>query len=289
MALVTGSCYGQPMYVEAPLAQPLRFGLFSVSDLITPGDPHWQQGVEWEQEPGCNPASVYACPTCNQNDGNTAPAKTYTSGIVKVNALPFTVYHSFKCSPIGTWADGFDRARRGLLLSEERAVENEISLGTHMVSNALTRATTVDATPVPGTPVTVAQGVALLEQYGAAHSHGEFVILMSRRDATMAGAQQVLSDNEPDGTVLTTKLATPVAAMGGFDGKTGPNNVAAGTGNAWIFATGKPQIRRSEVFETPGDREHALSQRTNDFAVLAERTYSVGWDCLTAGVLVTSV
>src|ERR1700755_203842 len=99
MALVTGSCYGQPVYVEAPAVTPLRFGLFSVSNMITAGDPHWQQGVEWEQEPGCGPASVYACPTCAQNNGGTAPAKTYVAGIVVQNALPFTVYHSFKCSP----------------------------------------------------------------------------------------------------------------------------------------------------------------------------------------------
>jgi hypothetical protein len=258
-----------------------------VSDILTPSDPHWQTGVQWEQEPGCTQASVYACPTCAENNGNTAQAKTPTSGIPTVLALPFTVYRGFKCSPIGTWNEGMDRAKRGLENGEERAVENEIALGTHSVSNALVRATTTDITPTPGTAVSLVQGIALLEQYMATNSHGQGVIMMTRRDVTLANANSPLI--RPDGSVLRTTLDTPVAALGGFNGRTGPNGVAAVGSNAWIFVTGRPIIRRSEIFMTPVDREDALSRLNNDFVVLAERTYSVNWDCITAGVLVTSI
>lgn len=287
MALETGTCYAQPLYVPAMVVTPKPYGIFSVADISTPSDPHWQTGVEWEPEAGCAAASVYACPTCAQNDGNTDPAKTYVAGVPKTLAIPFTVYGSFACSPIGNWDRGMERARVALENGEERAVENEIALGTHSVSNALTRVGTVNITPVVGTPVTVTQGVALLEQYIGLNSSGEGVILGSRRDVTLMANQRVLQ--RPDGTTLHTYLGTPVAALSGFDGKTGPN-IAPVAGNAWLYALGsRPRIFKGDIFLTPDDRANALSQRTNDFKVLAERTYTVGWDCFTVGVLVSSI
>lgn len=287
MALETGTCYAQPLYVPAPAVTPKPYGIFSVADISTPSDPHWQTGVEWEPEAGCASASVYACPTCVQNDGNTDPAKTYVAGVPKTLAIPFTVYGSFACSPIGNWDRGMERAQKALENGEERAVENEIALGTHSVSNALTRAGTVNITPVVGTAVSVVEGLALLEQYIGANSTGEGVILASRLAVTLANANSPII--VPDGSVLRTRLGTPVAALSGFDGKTGPNIVAA-AGKAWIYAIGsRPRIFKGDIFLTPDDRSHALSQRTNDFKVLAERTYTVGWDCFTVGVLVNSI
>lgn len=288
MALVANSCYGQPVSVEAPSVTPLRYGLFSVAQFPNENDPHWQMGVEW-QAWSCGIASAYACPTCVQNDGNTAPTKTYTTPPAAANALPFTVYGAFSCSPIGHWDDGVTRATANLINGEERAVELQMATGAAHNSNALTRATSTDITPTPGTPVTIPQGIALLESYGGLNGSGEFVIIMNRREALLANANGTLINPNSTDTQLRSSLNTPVAAISGFDGRTGPNNVAAGAGRAWLFATGVPQIRRSEVFLNPPSREQALSQRTNDFKQLAERTYALGWDCFTVGVLVTSV
>lgn len=297
MALATGACYGQPVYIPAPEILPSPFGIFSVSDMQTLGDaadPHWQQGVEWESEPGYGQTGVYACPTCVQNNGGTAPAKAYVTGVPLVQGFPFTVYASFKCSPIGRWEDGFDRARRGLLNGEERAVEGEIALGTKHNGNSLTAATTVDVTPTAGTPVTPVQGLAILEQYIRANAAGQGTILITARDLTLIDTMAILiseeDDDEPNNRMLLTRLETPVAALGGFDGRTGPNGTAAGAGKSWMFALGgRPKILRSDIFTMPEDKYHALSQRTNDFAVLAERTYVMNWDYFTAAVLITSV
>lgn len=287
MALVVGSCYAQPLYVEAPDVTPLPHGLFSIATILSPEDPHWQTGIEYEPL-ACGPASVYACPTCVQNNNNTAPAKTYEEGVPLTNGFPFTVYGSFKCSPVGNWDRGFERAADSLRAGEERAVESAIATGDFHGGVSLTGADAIDITPTPGTPVNLVQGIALLEQYVGANGSGQGAILGSRRDLILANANGV--QVWKDGEMLRTLLGTPVAGLAGFDGRTGPNDDAAGAGQAWLFGLGStPVIRRSEIFMTPEDRRAALNTGTNDFEVLAERTYVVTWDCFTAAVLVTSI
>jgi hypothetical protein len=287
MAINANACYGQPKLVEALDGAPLKYGIFSVANLSDAGSGHWQQGIEWEPQL-CGPASLYRCPTCVQNASGAAPSKEYTDqGVPVEEALSFTVYASFACSPIGNWDRAEERSRAFLLSGEERAVEAMVSDGVHTGSRSLTNASSVNITPTPGTPVTVAQGLALLEQYIGANGKGEGVILGTRRDVILANANGKLLSAEGD--TLYTILGTPVAAVAGITGLAGPNNVAAGTGESWLFALGsRPRILRSEVFMT-SSRETSLDTAFNNLNVLAERTYSVGWDCFTVGVLVTSI
>jgi len=288
MALATNACLGQPLYVAAEDVQPLPYGLFSVSVVHDAGDGHWQQGTEWEPQP-CGPAKIWGCPTCAQNNALSAPNKVPTTGVALRQAFPYVVYGSFQCSPIGNWDRGFERARQMLENGAERAVEGEFALATVSHSASLTDAAAIDITPTPGTPVTVTQGIALLEQYIGANAPGEGVLLASRREATIAISDHLIEPNDAH-TQLLTKLDTPMAAMGGFNARTGPNGVAAGAGQAWIFALGsRPIVRRSGVSMNPDVREQALRTTNNNLIVLAEQTYSVGFDCFAAGVLVTSV
>lgn len=288
MALATNACLGQPLYVPAEDVLPLPYGLFSVSVVHDEAHGHWEQGTEWEPQP-CGPASIWGCPTCAQNNALNAPNKVPTSGVALRQAFPYVVYGSFQCSPIGNWDRGFDRAREMLANGAERAVEGEFALATVSHSPSLTDAAAIDITPTPGTPVTNLQGVALLEQYIGANAPGQGVILGARRDVTIAISNHLVCPNDAH-TELYTKLATPVAALGGFNGRTGPNGVAAGSGQAWLFALGsRPIVRRSPVSTNPDVREQALRTTNNNFIVLAEQTYSVGFDCFAVGVLVTSV
>lgn len=287
MAINANSCYGQPRLVPALDGAPLKYGILSVADLTEAGSGHWQQGIEWEPHL-CGAGTTYRCPTCVQNDGDAAPAKVYTDqGVPVEEAMPFTVYASFACTPIGNWDRAEERARAFLLSGEERAVEAMVSDGVHAASRSLTNSTTVDITPTPGTPVTVSQGLALLEQYIGANGKGEGVIIGTRRDITLANANGKLIC--PEGDTLYTVLGTPVAAVSGITGLTGPNAVAADPGEAWLWALGsRPRIMRSEVFMT-SSRETSLDTAFNNLNILAERTYVVGWDCFTVGVLITSV
>lgn len=287
MALVTGSCYGQAVYVEALPSEKLPYGLFSIASLTEAGSGKWQQGVEWEPEV-CGPAGVTTCPSCAQNNNPlTSPSKTYVDGPGSDFAAPFTVYGSFACSPIGNWDRAEDRARELLGNGEERAVELAIANGASHSSKALQDATSIDITPVAGTPVSVAQGLALLESYIGAEGKGVGAIIGNRREILLANANgKIIEANDGE---LRTFLGTPVAAVSGYNGRTGPNNDAAGAGQAWLFGLGsKPRIWRSDVFLT-SFREESLDTRENNLNILAERTYVVGWDCFTVAVLVSTV
>lgn len=276
-------------YVAAPVPSSLPFGLFSVATMVpSDQDPHWQAGVQWESV-ACGPSGIYSDCSCNF----PATTKTYVAGTPLVVATPFTVYGSFSCSPIGRQDDAFDRARAHLYAGEERAVELAIATQTTHTSQALNSTTTVDITPVIAavhTPVTVSQGVAMLESYIGAHASGQGVILANRREVTLMGRDHVLLDPKPSDSVLYTKLLTPIGAMGGFDGKTGPSATAAAVGNAWLFALGgRPIVRRSDVLMVTGQLEDSLNRSNNNLNILAERTYVVGWDCFTAAIEVVSI
>lgn len=288
MALAANACLGQPLYVPAEDVKPLPYGLFSVSTVRDSADPHWIQGTEWEPQP-CGPASVWGCPTCTQNNAQSAPNKTPVSGVATRQAFPFVVYGSFQCSPIGNWDRGFDRARSMLDNGAERAVEGQFGVSAVSHSATLTDAAAINITPTPGTPVTVTQGLALLESYIGSNASGQGVILANRREVTLAAANHLIHPNDAH-TQLVTKLDTPVAALGGFDGRTGPTSIAPVAGMSWMFAVGSvPVIYRSPVTMNPTTREAALRTTNNNFIVLAEQTYSVGFDCFAVGVLVTSV
>lgn len=284
MAPSNTPCFGGLRYVAAPTPANLPFGIFSIATMVPESDPHWQMGVQWEPV-ACTATGIYSDCTCNV----PATAKTYRTGTPLVIATPFTVYGSFKCSPIGRQDDAFARAKAHLLSGEERSVEFAMATQTTHTSQALNSTNTVDTTPVPGTPVSVAQGVGILEAYIGANASGQGVILANRRDVTLMARDHVLLDPSKSDTNLNTKLLTPVAALGGFDGKTGPSATAAGSGNSWLFALGgRPIIRRSEIMQVTGQIEDSLDRSLNNLSILAERTYAVGWDCFTAAVLVVS-
>lgn len=284
MALVSTCLNVQPRYVEASAPIRLPFGLFSVADVQESADPNFSRAIEW-QPLACGPASIYPCPSCAANDG-TAPdtQKTYNQGIPLSQAFPFTVYGSFWCSPVGSWDDAERRAREALLSGRERAVEGEFLAGTGHTGSLASTATNI--TPTPGTPLTRAEGIALLEQWIGANSTGLGTILGARRDVLLAATDHAVVHPTVGQDTLYTALNTPIAALGGYNGLTGP--AATGTGNAWLYAVGSQiRVRRGGIFGT--SREQSLNITNNNLQILAEQTYTVAYDCGAAAVLIQSV
>lgn len=270
-------CAAPRFYVPAPTVVPPRYGLFSASVIVEESGAHWQNGVLWEPT-ACSSAGTTECTCADDSPGGAA--KTYREGTPLVETDPFTVYGSFTCSPIGRWDDGQARAIAHLLAGEERAVERAIASGESGANPNFTDAT--DITPAGGTDLV--GGIAVLEQYLGENYHSLGVIHMSRGTATRAKAADVLCCPPNGQEKLRTGLGTLVAAGGGYDGQEGPSEPEEG--QVWVYATGRPHIRRGEVFSTPPNRENALDTAFNNLSFLAERTYVVGWDCLTAAVLV---
>lgn len=281
-------------YVAAPSPNPYPFGLLSVS--IKPdvtSEDHWEAGLRWEATP-CEPAAItgYGCV------GGGAPAlfgvpKTYRDGTDYIDGNPFVIYGSSKCSPIGgQWERGYDRATAHLLNGEERALERAIYLGEAGNHQTLIDPDTVDLTPTPGTAVSITAGVALLEAHLVGTHHSVGVIHANPRDVTFMVAEGgIIRMPTAQSTSLNTYLGTYVAAEGGMDGNTGPDGteIDPADGTHWLYASGRPVVRRSQPFQVPTERTTGLDRATNDLELLVERTYIVAWECITAAVLVTTV
>lgn len=285
--------YAPARYVAAPSPVAPRFGLFSVSTILEPGsesgaEGHWPLGIEWEPIP-CAPASIIGVgcdPATSGNDDRFGYPKTGADSSNLVVGSPFGVYGSFSCSPIGHWSDAEDRALAHLYAGEERAVERAIYRGEAGNDRSLVDPATVDVTPTPGTAVDIIDGFALLESYLGLNHSGIGVIHGNPREITWAASQYLLADHNASATQLTTQLGTLVASEGGMSATIAPNGATTPGNDYWLYATGRPIIRRTAPILT-SERGASLNTSNNDLEVIAERIYVVAWDCATAAVLVS--
>jgi hypothetical protein len=275
------------LYVPAPELTPYSYGLFSAA-LMPPeeADPHWACGVQYEPY-ACDKAKGITddCPP-----PDPAPEKAADDGVPLVTGSPFVVYDGYLCRLPGraSEAEIMDRARRALLLGEQRAAEEFYWTGSLGNDPHLADPSAVVLNPV--NPPTAADalspiaGLAALENYLATNYGGVGVIHMPRGLAVLLSRDQVLYR---DRTRLLTFLGTPVAAGGGYVVNTGPDGSPAPDGTAWMYATGRVVIRRSDVVINPDSLAQAFNRSTNEVHILAERTYVITHECVLAAVLVT--
>ena len=281
------------VFVPTAPAIKLPFGIESVASEIIEGEGRWETGIVFQQ-PICGPAELYS--SCFSIDPDESPAesptdgaKAFIDGIPSIRNGAFGIYSGSVCTPVGGfWNEAMARSRDGLINGRERALESEIAFGTTATGQFLTSADTVDITPTPGTPVTVEQGIALLEQWVGENSSGRGVVLGARRDILLGVASYAVVQPTYDQKTLFTGLATPVAALAGFDGLTGPAGEAAGAGEAWLFALGsQPRIWRGSIFDIP--REQSVDLGFNNQFALTEQMTAYAWQCGQAAVLISSI
>jgi phosphohistidine swiveling domain-containing protein len=255
-----------PLFAPAMLAQgaqrkPLPFGLFSVLSFgQTPEDnDHWQGGgVTWEY---LKPADIAALGAPDATDGSPATGVPLTfdmdSGNWVATATPFSAVGWFKVSPVAYDQEAANAKALQMLTSfEQKQVEeqfwtgnagNEPNLTTG--TTALTAAATIDALPE-------------LEDY-IANTYGSLgCIHMSRKRASILMQTQVLM---PTGSVLATRLGTPVVA-------------GAGYADDRMVATPALFGLRGGVFFTNRTDMPTIDARQNDLYAVAERTYLIGFD-----------
>lgn len=135
----------------------------------------------------------------------------------------------------------------------------------------------VDVTP--GTAVSLAIAVALLEGYAAIHYAGVPTLHLPRAAVTLLADRIVWRDG-----LAYTKAGSKVAIGGGYDGE-----VIMPDGNWTIYATGEIYVERSETVDISvtnthksylGSDESGIS--SNTVIALVERMYRVGVDCFVA-------
>lgn len=187
---------------------------------------------------------------------------------------PFTVYAEMSCRPTGMIATAEARARARLIAGEQTAVERV----------ALTTVIAPGAADVTGNPagVPLKQGLGTLEAYAASVYAGQAVFHAPRWLAPYISNIMYMYR---DSSVLRTPLDTLWAFGGGYTPNITPAGAETAAGKVWVYATGQPVIRRSEIFVPAASvAQGGVNVVQNRMRIQAERTYVITVDCLRAAV-----
>lgn len=255
-----------PATVVDPIARTaLPFGLLSVVTPRPVGNSRWENGAEWEPLT-CDPASGIGPLDCDPETPTIGLPKTFPESAGTDDAVPFTIYGSYVCSPIGhTLEYAQQRATEHLIAREEARAEQAIWTGDLGNTPNFTEGT--DSATAAQEP---ALALAEAEQYIATAYGSLGTIHMSRYLASILLGEMLL---EVRGTRLYTRLGTPVIAGAGYPGES-----PSGAAGWWIVAAPALMLYRSEIFPASNRTGDLLDRLQNNMHGMAERRYLVGWD-----------
>lgn len=268
--------------VNIPRGMPRNNGLLSVFRPTTPSDNRWMLGgLNWED---------YLCGAVSETFvDNVCEAVTGTDievdrgGISFCLSDPFGVRAGVECSvggrDSGEW---FEIARQRLLQTEEKAVE--AAFWTGITSNGTINPSLatgneecdLDVVDLSGGTVgTPVDGISVLEEALGQNVTGMgYIHVPIRLMAYLANLNVVFAD---DGGLYSPSGHRYVVGAG-YPGS-GPDNVEAGAGTTWMFATGPVGVWASDMYMVPDTIGEAVNRQINDVTVAAERYYTLGFAC----------
>jgi hypothetical protein len=271
---------GPPISLDGPLPVAPSRGLLNTVTVIPSADLRFGVGgAVWPYPPGL-PLAWDPCST------GTFRTKTTGDGWDLPLFQPFTVYLPITCSSITAHAPGFaDRAALALAATESYGVARELARGAANPLNPFLCDANLNIL-AGGAAVTPDVGLSYLEDAIGATGRGGVILTTPAVGAAINGSGGYGIDVR-SGALMTTANGTPVALDGGFIGCSPSLHAALGAGEAWAFATGPIQIRRSPNIEILSTISESTDRSDNTVEFRAERDYLVTWDTeLQAGVLV---
>lgn len=238
--------------VDAPVAVPYRYGLFSVVDPRPDADPHWRQGVTWETQ-GCARevgSTLYPCLDAEPVDPLTG------GGVCDIAEWdPFTLY-AFPTRSLVAGQNAEQDARDRLTNGEQYAAE------TILWGLLDDEVTAVDVSAYGG----VEYALGYVEQAVTNLYGSRAVIHVNRLVGSLLYTAGAL---KPEGGNLITGLGTPVIIGGGYD-----TDLTVPPATLTVVGSGPIVMYRGPIETATGyDRD------TNTSSIIAQRDYLVGWDC----------
>jgi hypothetical protein len=268
-----------PVSIDGPLPLAPPYGLIPTVEVVNDPDIHWVNGAQvWGYPPGI-PSSIGGCAT------GTYAVKDIAAGAINPTFGAITTYLAFECTKRSFRS--YDELKARLLLafdaSDSRSVEYEFANG--IVNPLSPYLGDPDAVlPNGSTAVSPAEGLAILEDY-IGEETGRQGVIHSTPGTIVAWTNTLIN---PVGGKLRTINGNLVVSGGGYIGSQPSDGSApSGLDQAWVYATGPVQIRRSEPFIPQEQIEQALDRSDNTVVLYAERYYLVDWDAqLHAAVLI---
>lgn len=268
--------------VEPIPGTPLPHGILNTcTTVVDVEDIHELMGVEW-MALGCCPVRQWEDPCLTEESpGEESPGEAPQKEFCRPefeHATPITLYAGSECSTLGwTHEEAVAHARATMDLGEQQGLEAAFW-------NSRLTTDVVDLTPPEG-PLTVAQGVALLEGCLAEAYGGVGVLHVPAGAAALLGCCNLLHEDPATGSLRTLAGNCAVIGAGYSAMNTGPGGVPAEPGTTWLYITGPVHIRRGPLDVIP-NRSASVNIRTNDRRILLERTYVVGTTCTVCAVQV---
>jgi hypothetical protein len=293
---------GARQVVDGPDFTMLPYGLWDALEKRTPNDPHWQNGVTWQEYcPTAANQTFYDACLAVTGTGGSPPSMSspkLTGNVVSTNrgATVFQVYAEFDCSPVGL--DQINAAADVALKKvENRDVEAAFWTGVaggqtvvwpHLAANAALNdpqgiTLQMAATPLVTGGVNAASALGALENQLASCYAGRGYIHVPRTALATLAANKLLDCSQQDQGELYTWAGNRVVVGGGYTGSS-PSGGAPATGTSWIYATGQVFGYRSDIFvqQMPG----TFDRTENTVHMIATRNYVIGFGCCLTGALV---
>lgn len=274
------STMGPAFVIDGPVPVPPKYRLLDVAEIIEESSPHWMNGGAVWPYPE---AGAYTFDPCA---AGTERVKA-EAGVVPLPEFgAFTVYVTETCTnrSVGDFDYWRDRAMKTLEAAESYAVEREFALGIAQPGNPYLADTNV-VILAGGVAQRAPVGLSYLEDaIGQSERRG---IIHATNGTVVAWGREFLVMDQRDIGELRTPTGSRVAMGAGY-WAAHPDSVGANAaGEAWAWATGDVQIRRTEAEFIPGERYQAVDRADNTITYRAERHYLVTWDTyLQAAVLI---
>jgi hypothetical protein len=284
---------GARQIVDPPVFTQMPYGLWAAAQHPAANGPHWQQGITWIERCPTGDTTYDECLTVTGTGAPPAPAaKTDNVDQNLRGATPFTLFAEFDCSPVGL-ADAESVARDALARVEAAQLEAAFWTGTagtqqvvfpHLAADtAVLDVQGIVLQPVASTAITgvdVAHGLGILEDELGDCYAGQGVIHIPPSALPTFAAWDLAV--ERDGR-LYTPAGNLIVVGCGYTGSS-PAGTLPAAGTTWIYATGAVFGYRSDVFFT--QVRDSLDRAENTLAMIAERTYVIGFECCLLAALI---
>lgn len=287
-------------FIDQPnLYLPPQYGLLSAVNWLTPTDPHWAGGIQYDVN--CAEVNVTLSP-CVSGAPVTGWAKVPTWDRATRGARAFTVYGEAECSPAGSdwWTAGESDSLRVLTQAGSTQVERTFWTGVgvgapgggsapRVFPNLTASGPIFDETNriilqpssvlATGVASDVIQGLGLLESLFTQCYDGYGVIHVPYRlGAPLAAAGLIRIERGQ----LYTLTGQRVVLGYGYPDTYGPNGTPVTVGASWIFMTSPIfGLRGTPRVTGPVD---SLDRSVNTVKFIAEQTFLLAWECCLVGV-----
>lgn len=270
---------GPPFVIDGPLPLRPKYGLLDAAQVMPPSvDEHWLNGATIRAYSSDLPDVWAPC-----NEGSVADIKNDGGPTLQPTFGPFTVYLPVTCNTFSSRPDDEFRARATAAFEAKEgwAVERELAQGIGQPLNPFLG--DINADVLSGVALTPMEALALLEDAIADTAEGGMIHADPGTVIAWASTYLVFES----GQNMRTAVGTPVAVGRGYRNARVQGHAAPGAKQAWAFASGPVQVRRTNIEIMAPTLAESLDRTTNGVTEYVERHYLVDWDTsLQAAVLV---